>query len=130
MTLLLDTQVWLWMLAAPGRLSESARRLVEDGGNALLFSAASSWEIAIKHGLGRLDLPDAPERYVPDRMRASGVRGLAVEHAHALRVSTLEPHHRDPFDRVLIAQAQVEGVAILSADPIFGRYDVQVIPAH
>jgi len=128
-TLLLDTQVWLWMLADPQRLSGAARQLVEDTGNTLLLSAASSWEIAIKHALGRLALPAAPERYVPDRMRTSGVRGLPIEHSHALHVNTLEMHHRDPFDRMLVAQARVERVSLLSADRVFALYDVEVVPA-
>lgn len=129
MTVLLDTHVWLWMLAAPGRLGTAARELVEDGRNTLLLSAASSWEIAIKFALGRLPIPEPPDRYVPERMRRSGVDPLPIEHSHALRVSTLEPHHRDPFDRLLVAQAQVERVSLLSADPVFGRYEVEVIPA-
>lgn len=129
MTVLLDTQVWLWMQAAPERLARGARSLIEDAGNTLLFSAASSWEIAIKHAIGRLPLPEPPERYVPERMRTSGVVGLRVEHSHALRVSALEPHHRDPFDRMLVAQAQLERVPLLTADRVFERYDVEVVPA-
>lgn len=129
MTVLLDTQVWLWMQVAPGRLGRAARNLVEDASNALLLSAASSWEIAIKHALGRLPLPEPPERYVPDRMQTSGVIGLAVEHSHALRVSALAPHHRDPFDRLLVAQAQLECVPLMTADRVFERYEVDVVPA-
>lgn len=75
---------------------------LRDPAHVLLLSAASSWEIALKHRLGKL--PDAPDRYVPDRMRRSGTTGLAVEHAHALAVVALPDHHRDPFDRMLIAQ--------------------------
>lgn len=77
---------------------------LRDPAHVLLLSAASSWEIALKHRLGKLPLPDAPDRYVPDRMRRSGTTGLAVEHAHALAVVALPDHHRDPFDRMLIAQ--------------------------
>jgi len=128
-TVLLDTHVWLWMLAAPDRLSAAARELVENVDTRLLLSAASSWEIAIKYSLGRLAIPEPPPRYVPERMRATGVDALAIEHTHALRVSELEPHHRDPFDRLLVAQSQVEGAPLLTADPIFGRYDVETIPA-
>ena len=129
MTVLLDTHVWLWMLTAPDRLSSAARALVEDASTTLLLSAASSWEIAIKYALGRLPLPEPPERYVPERMHTSGVSALPVEHSHALRVSALEHHHRDPFDRLLIAQSQVERVPLLTADAVFGRYDVEIIPA-
>ncbi len=129
MTYLLDTHVWLWMLAAPERLGGAALAIVESIANRLLLSAASSWEIAVKHSIGRLDLPEAPEVYVPERMRLSGVEALAVGHAHALRVASLHLHHRDPFDRLLVAQAQLEGVAIVTADAVFERYDVEVVPA-
>jgi PIN domain nuclease of toxin-antitoxin system len=117
------------MLGMPGRMSASARELVADARTTLLFSAVSSWEIAIKYPLGRLRIPDRPERYVPERIRMSGVEPLPIEHSHALRVSVLEPHHRDPFDRLLVAQAQVERVPLLTADRVFALYDVEVIPA-
>jgi PIN domain nuclease of toxin-antitoxin system len=126
---LLDTEVWLWMQADPDRLTEAARRIVEPAENELLLSAASSWEIAIKFGLGRLPLPEPPDRYVPDRIRRSGVTPLVVEHAHALAVASLPNHHRDPFDRLLVAQARLEGVPILTADPAFAPYQVEVIGA-
>ena len=129
MTLLLDTHVWLWMLTAPHRLTRAARGLVEDETTNLLLSAASAWEIAIKYALGRLPLPKPPELYVPERMHTTGVDALTVTHSHALRVSALEHHHRDPFDRLLVAQSQVEGVPLLTADPIFGRYGIEVVPA-
>lgn len=123
MQLLLDTHVFLWLLAAPDRLGQHLRSL-EDPGNDLLFSAASSWEIAIKVRLGRLDLPDHPTRYVPDRMRAIGAEPLAVEHAHALAVAELPMLHRDPFDRILVAQARHLRLTIVTADADIARYDV------
>ena len=130
MRVLLDTQVWLWMQAAPERFNAGARDLVEDPATTLLLSAASSWEIAIKYGLGKLALPERPEVYVPDRMRSGGVSSLAIEHSHALRVAALDLHHRDPFDRLLVAQAMVEELPILSADAVFGRYGVELIEAR
>jgi PIN domain nuclease of toxin-antitoxin system len=126
---LLDTEVWLWMQADLDRLSKAARRIVEPAENELLLSAASSWEIAIKFGLGRFPLPEPPDRYVPDRIRRSGVTPLVVEHAHALAVASLPNHHRDPFDRLLVAQARLEGVPILTADPAFAPYQVELIGA-
>ncbi len=87
MTLLLDTQVWLWMLVSPERLSAEARDAVVGGDTELLLSAASSWEIAIKYALGKLPLPEPPHTYVPSRMRAVGATPLAVSHAHALAVA-------------------------------------------
>ncbi len=129
MKVLLDTQVWLWMQAAPDRLAPKARSLIEDLEITLLFSAASSWEIAIKYAQGRLPLPERPEAYVPERMRISGVVGLPIEHAHALRAAELAPHHRDPFDRMLIAQAQLEGASLATADPVVERYEVDIVRA-
>lgn len=129
MTLLLDTHVWLWMLAAPERIRPDLLAELGDPATRLLLSAASSWEIAVKYASGRLDLPEPPESYVPSRMQRSGVSGLAVQHAHAVRVASLEPHHRDPFDRVLIAQAQLEAMAIVTVDPAFDADEVQVVRA-
>lgn len=124
---LVDTQVWLWLQAEPERIDGGLLARLSDSANELLLSAASSWEIAIKHALGRLELPAPPERYVPDRMRASGTTALAIEHAHTLRVASLPHHHRDLIDRMLVAQAQSLGTAIVTADDVFELYDVEVI---
>jgi PIN domain nuclease of toxin-antitoxin system len=128
MRLLLDTHVFLWLNTTPERIGEHLK-LIESADSELLLSAASSWEIAIKHALGRLPLPEPPQRYVPERMRAIGARGLPVEHTHALAVAALEPLHRDPFDRLLIAQAQLLGVPILTADPLIAKYPIDTIMA-
>lgn len=129
MRLLLDTQVWLWMLAAPDRLSSGSRALLASAENELLLSAASAWEIAIKHGLGKLQLPESPAKYIPRMMVHTSVTPLPVQHRHALHVAALPGHHRDPFDRLLIAQAQLEQVPIISADGQFRQYDVEVVSA-
>jgi len=126
---LLDTHVWLWILAEPQRLGPGAIAIVENTENRLVLSAASSWEIAIKFALGRLPMPEAPDKHLLDWMRRTGVDGLAVEHHHALAVATLPMHHRDPFDRLLVAQAQIEHLPILTADPLFDRYDIEVVTA-
>jgi len=128
--LLLDTQCWLWMQVAPERFSTETLALVQDDANELLLSVASCWEIAIKYALGKLPLPAPPEQYVPDRMRSSGVDALAVRVEHALRVANLPLHHRDPFDRLLVAQAQIERVPLLTADPRLALYDVNLLPAR
>ena len=130
MRVLLDTQCWLWMQASPKRFSSSALRLIKDTENELLLSAASSWEIAIKTALGKLSLPMPPADYVPDRLRSSGVTGLPIEHIHALHVASLPLHHRDPFDRMLVAQAQLERLTILTADRQLAMYDVQIEEAE
>ncbi len=126
MRLLLDTQCWLWMQAAPERFSAPARALLDDPDNVLLLSPVSAWEIASKVAAGRLRLPVPPEDYVPSRMKSSGVDALPLQHSHALQAAALPMHHRDPFDRLLIAQAQVEDLPILSADRRLAAYDVQL----
>ncbi len=129
MRVLLDTQCWLWMAASPERFSATARSIVEDDDSDLFFSAASAWEIAIKHALGKLQLPEPPVRYVPRRADAMRTLTLPIEQSHALHVAALPAFHRDPFDRLLIAQAQLEDLPILTADPLFARYDVRTIAA-
>jgi PIN domain nuclease of toxin-antitoxin system len=124
---LLDTQAWLWMLAAPERFSGRALRLVESRSNELLLSAASAWEIAIKHALGKLKMPGKLEASVPDLMQKTGVIALPITHAHALRAGSLPSHHRDPFDRLLIAQAQLERIPILTSDTQLDSYDVKLL---
>ena len=126
---LLDTHVWLWMLADPGRIRSDLRSELGDDKTRLLLSAASSWEIAIKWALGRLSLPEPPATYVPSRMQRTNVEPLAVTHSHALQVATLARYHRDPFDRLLVAQAQLEGVPLLTADRVFDAYDVKIVRA-
>lgn len=129
MRVLLDTQVWLWMLATPERLSRKSRALVVSADTELVLSAASTWEIAIKYGLGKLQLAEPPGEYIPRLMTRTGITPLPVHHRHALHVATLPAHHRDPFDRLLVAQAQLEQLPILTADRVFRRYDVDVLSA-
>jgi len=117
------------MLADPTRIRSYLLAELSSSRTRLLLSAASSWEIAIKWAGGRLPLPEPPVSYVPARMRRSGVEGLPVAHAHALQVAMLPPHHRDPFDRLLVAQAQVERLTIVTADPVFDAYDVPLVRA-
>lgn len=126
MRLLLDTHVFLWLLAEPERLGDHIGSL-QDPGNQLFLSAASSWEIAVKAQLGRLHLPDDPKRYVPDRMRAIGAEPLPVQHTHALAVGELPPLHRDPFDRLLVAQARDLRLRIVTADSQIARYEVETL---
>lgn len=129
MKLLLDTQVWLWAISGDSRLGPRTRAAISAAKNSPLLSAASAWEIAIKFRLGRLTLPSEPESFVPPRLVRDGIGTLPVDIRHALRVASLPSHHRDPFDRLLIAQAQIEDVPIVTADPMIGRYDVTVIRA-
>ena len=129
MKVLLDTQVWLWMLANPERLSKRGRTLVASTTNELVLSAVSTWEIAIKFGLGRLTLPESPVEYVAKLMSSTGVLPLPIYHRHTLHVSTLPAHHADPFDRLLVAQAQLEDLPLLTADRMLRKYDIETIAA-
>lgn len=126
MKLLLDTHVFLWLQTEPERLGEHLAT-VEDPATELLLSAASAWEIALKHSVGKLPLPDPPQRYVPERLSAIEARALPVEHAHALATATLPPLHRDPFDRLLVAQSTLLDIPILTADEAVSRYPVRTL---
>jgi len=123
--LLLDTNVFLWLQTDPRRLG-GALALVENLGNILLVSAATGWEIAIKAGLGRLPLPEAPEHYVPDRILRSGARAVRVELDHALGVAALPALHRDPFDRLLVAQALALDATLVTGDALLADYPARV----
>ena len=129
MRLLLDTHCLLWARAAPARLSSEARAALTDPRHQLFVSVASAWEIVIKHALGRLELAHAPESLVPRLIAATQAVTLPIEQSHALRVARLPLHHRDPFDRILIAQAQVERLTIVTADERFAAYHVAVMKA-
>ncbi len=129
MRILLDTHAWLWMLMAPERFSKRGRKLVESESNELVLSAVSAWEISVKHALGKLKLTGKPESVIPDLMLQTLVIALPVTHAHALRAGNLPSHHRDPFDRLLIAQAQLERLPMLTADPQFEPYAVKLLAA-
>lgn len=127
MKLLLDSQVWLWSLVSPERLSSRVATLLADTGTDLYLSAASCWEIAIKYQLGKLPLPEEPEAFIGPRLLRDGIRDLPVSVQHASRVSRLPLIHRDPFDRLLISQTQIEDLTLVSSDPVFAQYDVSLI---
>lgn len=121
MNLLLDTHVALWAIADSPRLSTLARDLILAPSATVWISAASIWEIAIKHQLGRGDMPISGAEAIR-HFRAAGYQLLAVEPDHAAAVETLAPHHQDPFDRLLAAQAQLEPMRLLTHDPLLARY--------
>ncbi len=128
MRILLDTHAFLWWVSQRGaRLSDRARDLLSDGTTDVAFSIASVWEIAIKVAGGRMVLPDVVERYIPDRLRHHGFELLSIELPHVFRAGALPRLHGDPFDRMLVAQAQIEGLPILTTDPAISRYDVETI---
>jgi PIN domain nuclease of toxin-antitoxin system len=129
MRLLLDTQVWLFAIREPGRLAAHAMELLRDPANERLLSMASCWEIAIKFGKGKLSLPEPPLPYITSRLRPTATALLPISLEHACAVAGLPHHHGDPFDRLLVAQAIVEGVPIVTADPHLSQYPVNIIPA-
>lgn len=121
MKLLLDTHLLLWAAGQPERLSAKARRLINDKGNELLFSAASLWEVAIKRGLGREDFK-VDARLLRRGLLDNGYQELPIISGHVVAIESLPPIHRDPFDRLLVAQATVEGVTLLTIDPLVAQY--------
>jgi PIN domain nuclease of toxin-antitoxin system len=125
---LLDTHAFLWFNADDPRLGRNAHALISGAEHEVILSAASAWEIAIKYSLGRLEeVNEPPHSYVPARIAHYGFAQLPVEFRHTFQVALLPHYHRDPFDRLLIAQAQVEGLPILTSDPNIARYDVETI---
>ena len=127
MRCLLDTHVFLWWICDDGRLSETATKLMAAGENELLLSAASCWEIAIKARLGKLDLPGKPDIFIADQLSINAIQTMPILGSHSLHVYSLPDLHRDPFDRMIIAQAQLEGIPIVTSDPQMSLYDVRTL---
>ena len=127
MRLLLDTHAFLWWVADDRRLSRKARAAIASRDSACFLSMASVWEMAIKVGLDRLELPSSVDRFVSEQMAANAFEPLPIDLGHAGDVARLPFHHRDPFDRLLVAQALGEGLTIVSAEPVFGKYGVKRI---
>ena len=121
MNLLLDTHLLLWAASEPARLSAAARRLINDSDNELFFSAASLWEVVIKSKLGRSDF-QADARILRRSLIDNGYGEMPIMSSHVVAIDGLPPIHKDPFDRILIAQATVEGITFLTADPIIIEY--------
>lgn len=126
MRLLLDTHVVLWALGAPDRLPAAVRDALVDADNELGVSAATVWEIAIKRQLGKLDLPRTVAHWLLDAIEDLGATWLAITSGHAAAVETMPLHHRDPFDRLLVAQAAADGWTIVTCDAAFGAYGVPI----
>ena len=123
----LDTHAFLWWITDDPKLSLLVRGIISDGENEIFISAATGWEIAIRSQIGRLKLPDEPRRFILEQLKINGMKSLPIEMRHALHISTLPTYHQDPFDRILIAQAQMEDLPVLSADPEIAKYEVTII---
>ena len=124
---LLDTHCWLWLQTERKRFAAELLETLADPATQRYLSAASVWEIAIKYAIGKLPLPEPPAIYIPERMRLSRFAGVAITDSHALAAAALPPHHRDPFDRVLVAQARLEGLTLVTADVVLQAYDVHTV---
>jgi len=118
------------MMSESKRFPLAARRRILDSDNELILSAVSTWEISIKHALGKLQLPERPTDFIPRLLATTRVSPLAIQVGHTLRTAELPLHHADPFDRLLIAQAQIEDLPIMTIDKQFKQYDVNIVWAH
>ena len=127
MKALMDTHVFLWWVTDDEKLVPYMRDFISDEKNELFLSSASCWEIAIKTKIRRLKLPGKPEKFIPDQMIANNIAGLPIQLVHALHVYNLPDHHRDPFDRMLVAQAIIEKIPIITNDLIIAKYDVKTL---
>lgn len=124
MIVLLDTHSFLWFIAGSPRLSPRAREVIEDPAHDKRLSIASLWEIAIKVSLGKLVVNEPVERFLPAQLEENGIEPLPIRTAHALKVAALPFHHRDPFDRLLVAQCLTDGIPLVSTDAAFDPYGV------
>jgi PIN domain nuclease of toxin-antitoxin system len=124
---LLDTNVFLWSNGAPEKLNRRATAVLSSGSSEVYLSAASSWEIAIKFALRALRLPSPPSQFIPDALRMLSIRSLEISHFHSIAAGALPPHHPDPFDRMLVAQACSEEMVLLTADKVFAKYEVETM---
>jgi len=125
MRLLLDTATFLWVTLGAPQLSENARRLVSDPDNEVYLSAASVWEIVVKHALGRLPLPAPPHEFVPAQRQQHEIEPLPLDEASVLQLGKLPEHHHDPFDRMLVCQAIAHGLTLVTPDRLIMQYPVQ-----
>ncbi len=129
MRLLLDTHAFLWAAADPDELDSDARAAIEDPSNEAFVSAAVAWEITMQVALGKLTVPAQSAVWFPARVRSLGFQTLDIRVAHTLAVGALPPIHRDPFDRIMVAQAQIEALTFVTRDPDIQKYPVLVMPA-
>ncbi len=127
MKILLDTHAFLWLTTDDKRLSPRAKKLFLDMNNQLYLSAVSAFEIATKYKLGKLHLHETPEKFIENRIRNNSLHKLAITHAQTYHLTDLPLHHRDPFDRLLIAQAIEENMPLMSTDEVFSQYPLKLI---
>lgn len=127
MKYLIDTHAFLWWITDSQSLSKKVREIIGKAGNDLFWSVASSWEVAIKYKLGRLPLPDTPSVFITSELFKNRIESVQITNEHAFTAGQLPPHHKDPFDRMLISQAQLEDMTILSSHSTFQVYEVKTV---
>jgi PIN domain nuclease of toxin-antitoxin system len=127
MRVLLDTHTFLWWVVDNPQLPKSARKIIADGKNEVFLSAASCWEVVIKAQLGKIELPGKADLFISNEMAKNAFQGLPIQTSHALNVYNLPNLHRDPFDRIIVSQAQLEGMPIVTSDPFISQYKVRVL---
>ena len=127
MKYLLDTGIWFWSIASEERINRVGREILRNSQVEIYLSAATSWELTIKARLGKLHLPSPPAQCIPTFMARQGLRSLPITHIHAVKVYDLPAHHRDPFDRLIIAQAMAEEMVVLTSDRVFKKYPVEIV---
>ena len=127
MKALLDTHVFLWWIMDDPQLPAHIRKVISDIGNELFFSAASCWEIAIKAQLGKIKLPAKPDIFISEQLAINEIQSMPVQSSHALHVFNLPPLHRDPFDRIIVAQAQLEKLPVITSDSLISQYNIDTI---
>ena len=124
--LLLDTHVWLWTLVDPGRLPKDLLDLLGQASQDVVLSAASTWELSIKYAIGKMPLPESPKHFIGPRLIRDKVRFLPIDLRHTVEIPDLPHHHNDPFDRLLIVQAKVEKMRLVTADSVMQKYDLDL----
>jgi len=127
MRLLLDTHIWLWWQMSPGSIKPAIKDQIVDADNEVLLSTVSTWEMTIKIAVGKLQLPQPLEEMLPESLLLDSMLTLPLSHHHCFELTRLPMHHRDPFDRMLIAQARQESLTLVTADSMFHRYDVELL---
>ena len=127
MNILFDTCDFLWFISGDSALPEGTRKAVQDPRNQVFLSVVSVWEVIIKHALGKLPMPQPPDNYIPTQRAAHGIQSLSLEESAVKRLAVLPPHHRDPFDRMLVCQALDLGLQLASSDPVMKQYGVALI---
>ena len=127
MKYLLDTHVFLWFILDNEKISSKALNIISNRNNELFLSAASGWEVAIKAHLGKIQLNNNPEIFIPEHLSANSIKSLPIKMSHMLHTFTLPFHHKDPFDRLIISQAQLEKMSIITADPLFEKYTIKLL---